>query len=189
MVLTPARTLVACALAVALAGSACIGARAPERLAQPTAIAAYVWLEGADGQPSDVPSAVGARIEGALRERNLVPQTLGDAALAARVASLPTTAARLAARAAAAPDAPYVLLVEARAAFFSQLSGRYRWDVDARSTLAARDDLEHAQASTVGVAAVLQYDHEREPDALAFVGQQLVGDLTTLVDRFFAGRD
>lgn len=190
MVLTSRRSWIALGVAGVAAGLAtaagCIGERRPERAAEPTGVAAYIWLEGADGSAVAVPDAVRARVDGLLRERNLVPTELDDRALAARLASLPTTEARLAALAAARPE-PWVLLVEARAAFFSQISGRYRWDVDARATLAARGDLEHAQASTLGVAAFLQYDHEREPEALSFVRPQLAADLGALLDRVLKG--
>src|SRR5262249_28447781 len=71
---------------------------------------------------------------------------------------------------------------------FSQLSGRYRWDVDAKITIADRTRLAEAMSSTVGVAAFLQYEHEREPEALMFVRRQVVDELGTLADKFFEGR-
>lgn len=173
----------------AAAGAGCIGSRPPERLAEATPVATLVWLETADGAAADVPDDVVRRVEAELRERNLVPKVIAGPeleALRARVQSARTTEARLEALAAAAPDAPWVLLIEARAVFFSQLAGRYRWDVDVRATMARRDDRDHAQASTVGVAAFLQYEHERESAALGFVRQQVVGDVVGLVDRALA---
>jgi len=168
-------------LPLALMLSACIGSRAPEKLATATPITYAIWLETGDGEAA-VPSAFPPYVEGELGERNLVPTRV-------TIADAPgTTQRRLEALARAAPDAPYLMIVEARATFFSQLSGRYRWDVDVRLTIADRTRLSDAMSSTVGVAAFLQYEHEREPEALMFVRRQVVDEVGALVDKFFDGR-
>lgn len=182
MVLSPPARLAA--LTVLLLG-ACIGTRAPERLATPTPIAVHVWLDGHDGAREAPPRVFLERLDALLRERNLVP--IDVALTGADVAGLRTTRGRLDALLATAPEPGHALLVEVRASFFSQLSGRYRWEVDMKATLAARADVALARVETAGVAAFLQYEHEREPDALAFVTRQLASSIGELVDQFFEG--
>jgi hypothetical protein len=156
--------------------SACLGTQPPLRLGTATPIAVVIQLESADGKSIGVPPEVRAGLEAQLRLRDLVPTwvdgaSLGDARTSDERVGLLT----------AASDAPWVLLVEARARFFSQLSGRYRWDVELRTSLVQRG--QDPQVSDLSVAAFLSFEHEREAEALAFVRRQLEDDVTTLVDR------
>lgn len=186
MVLTStphARALALVALALTLG---CIGARPPERLATATPIAVHVWLDGPESSAMTPPAAFVERLDAALRERNLVPVHAPSPLTSAR--DLVTTDRRLAAVLAAIPEPAHALLVEARVTFFSQISGRYRWDVDVRSTLAARAspaDPATSRSDTIGVAAFLQYAHEGSPEALDFVARQVVSAIASLVDRHF----
>lgn len=165
-------------LSLVLLVTACLGTAPPTRLASPTPIAVLVHLERADGSKVAVPAAVVAELEAALSARNLVPRRTEDLDFGLQR----TTRARLE-QVATASDAPWVLLVEARVRFFSQLTGRYRWEVEVRSSVAPRERLGEAQASDLAVAAFLQFEHEAEPEALAFVRRQLVADAVDLVDR------
>ncbi|MCC6622360.1 MAG: hypothetical protein IT385_13945 [Deltaproteobacteria bacterium] len=182
MVLISARRLSPLALVLALALTAglaaCIGARAPERLPTPTPIAVHVWLDGPDASGMTPPAAFVARLDAALGERNLVPAH-PPSPLPAR--DLVTTDRRLAAVRAAVPEPAHALLVEARVTFFSQISGRYRWDVDVRATIAT--SASSSRSDTIGVAAFLQYAHEGAPEALDFVARQVVSAVAALVDR------
>lgn len=165
-------------LALALWCSACLGTNPPMRLATSTPMAVLIHLERADGGPVTVPSAVVRDLAEALVARNIVPRTPD----AVDFFSQRTTRARLEALA-AKTDAPWVVLVEARARFFSQLTGRYRWEVEVRTSVAPRERLDEVQTSELEVAAFLQYQHESERDALAFVRRQLVSDVADLVER------
>ena len=159
---------------------ACLASTPPAKLSEPTRIAVELRLEGPDGSAVEAGPQLREQLTGELLRRNLVTMPLSLDLEQQR-----TTSRRLEVVAAdpAADGAPWVLLVEARARFFSQLSGRYRWEVEVRSTLAPRTALADAQASDLAVAAFLQYEHEGPGDAIAFVRRQLVDDVLGLVDR------
>ena len=163
-------------LAFAVVFSSCLGTQPPLRLATETPIAVALHLESASGQAMGVPPEVAAGLESQLRQRGLTPTWVAAASLG----DARTSAERIT-KLAAASDAPWVLLVEARARFFSQLSGRYRWDVELRTSLVQRGS--DPQVSDLSVAAFLSFEHEREGEALRFVRRQLEDDVTTLVDR------
>lgn len=166
--------LAACSLA------ACLASAAPSRLPEPTKIAVQLRLEGPDGAEVDAGPQLRELLTAELLRRNLVTMPL-----AVDLDQQRTTSRRLEATVAdpAGDGSPWVLLIEARARFFSQLSGRYRWEVEVRTTLASRAAPADAQASDLSVAAFLQYEHEGAGDAIAFVRRQLVDDVLGLVDR------
>lgn len=166
-------------VAVSVAG--CLATSPPQRLATATPIALQVQLEAADGRAVGVPASVVGELDALLAARNLQvvhAQPHGEAR---------TSEQRLAALVQAS-DTPWVLLVEARARFFSQLSGRYRWEVEVRTSLVAREHPDAPQVSDLSVAAFLSFEHEAEPDALAFVRRQLDDDIGALVDRVLGAR-
>ncbi len=165
-----------------LALAACLGTAPPRRLAEPTPIALVVHLESAGGEEREVPAAVGDALSRTLAARNLEVVAGPRAALAERRASDQRLEALI-----AATDAPWVMLVEARARFFSQISGRYRWEVELRTSLVSRARATSPQVSDLAVAAFLLFEHEAEPEALAFVRRQLVDDVGALVDRVVIG--
>jgi hypothetical protein len=84
---------------------------------------------------------------------------------------------------AASPEASWVLLVDGSARFFSQLTGRFRWDVTFEFALSRRDSSERLDTQGLSVPAFLQYEHEREPEAVEFVSRQLDTELEGLLDR------
>ena len=172
MVLTPRAVMV---LALALA-TACLGTSPPPRLATPTPVVLLVHLEGADGAPAAVPESVWQALLGELRARNLEPERVAEEVLG----EARTTEARLAALARAGA---WVVLVEARARFFSQLSGRYRWEVEVRSSVVAPTG---DSRSDLSVAAFLPFEREREPEALDFVRRQVAEELGAVIDRVVA---
>ena len=116
-------------------------------------------------------------VEATLRARNLVPTRVSAPDLGTRR----STADRLAALRVAHASAAWVLLVEVRARFFSQLGGRYRWDVAVKTSLVQGDGA--PQVSDLDVAAFLTFEHQREAEALDFVRRQLVSDVAALLDR------
>jgi hypothetical protein len=158
--------------------ASCLGTSPPKRLSVETPIALLVHLESASGEARPVPALVVRELAEALTARNFAVADAPVAALGDRRASDQRVQALL-----AATDAPWVLLVEARARFFSQLAGRYRWEVEVRSSLVARDQSAGAQASDLAVAAFLLFEHEAEAEALAFVRRQISDDVGALIDR------
>lgn len=167
---------------------ACLGGVAPQRLAEPTPVAVLVTLEAADGRMLTPSTSLTDALAGELAARNITPVAIEVGQLRERMKTLRTTEQRLAALAEAAPSAKAVVLVEASVTFFSRLSGRYRWEVDARTSVARREALGEALRSDAGVAAFMQYEHEREEAALTFAKKQVLDDALQTVDRFFAGQ-
>ncbi len=167
---------------------ACLGGVAPQRLAEPTPVAVLVTLEAADGRMLTPSISLTDALAGELAARNITPVAIEVGQLRERFKTLRTTEQRLAALAEAAPSAKAVVLVEASVTFFSRLSGRYRWEVDARTSVARREALGEALRSDAGVAAFMQYEHEREEAALTFAKKQVLDDALQTVDRFFGGQ-
>src|SRR5206468_1872883 len=79
-------------------------------------------------------------------------------------------------------EAPFVLLVELQPAFFSQLNGRNRWTVYARLS-AARRGAEPA-VDAFDVPVFLDFDHQREPEAVALAAQAIAERAGALFDSF-----
>ncbi len=165
----------------------CLGTTPPQRLATATPIAVHVQLESSAGDAIGVPAVVVQELEATLAARNLQPTRVPGGVLGdARTSGERVAALLRGTEGAGGAGAPWVLLVEARARFFSQLSGRYRWEVELRTTLVARDRPESAQASDLAVAAFLLFEHEGAAEALTFVRRQLDDDVGALVDRVMA---
>ena len=78
------------------------------------------------------------------------------------------------------PDAPYFLLVELRVHFFSQLDGRYRWEVASSLTAMKNDGVETRDAFELPV--ILQYDHEKQSAAINAASTDIATRLGVLLD-------
>ncbi|MBS1152529.1 MAG: glucosyl hydrolase family protein [Myxococcaceae bacterium] len=119
------------------------------------------------------PEKLKAQVSEALIVRNLA---LTDAGA---LSGVRFTAQRLEALRAADP-AGWVLLIEARATFFSQLEGRFRWTVSVKLTASSKPG--ELVEDTFSVPALLQFEHEREPQALAAVAGSIAQRAGTLLD-------
>ncbi|HZI11834.1 MAG TPA: alpha-amylase family glycosyl hydrolase, partial [Myxococcus sp.] len=85
-----------------------------------------------------------------------------------------------------APEAPLYLLVETRVSYFSQVSGRFSWEVYVRTT-AGRAKSQLAPTSVnQDYGAALQFDQQRENDAQLEVARQIAGQAAGLFDSFLA---
>jgi glycosidase len=181
----PSRALLALA-AAALAG--CVGPGRLTRLESPTGAALAVVLE-AEGRGAALatPPEVAATLAGALEVRNLSPVTIDAAVLAPAFARKRSTPDRLALVQAQAQAAPVLVVVEARASFYAQIEGRYRWTIRARLSVARAAALAEVQSEDVELPVVLRFDHQREADALIEAAPMLSRALAPLLDRFLAG--
>jgi hypothetical protein len=153
-----------------------------QRLAERAKVAVvYVVDRTGAGEPWSPPDSLKTAVAAELDQRNLevleLPlSTLGGQRL---------TDARLEAVKRAAGEAPFVLLVEQRVTFFSQLDGFYRWEVGTslsafrRGGATAKDPFE--------LPVLLQYDHEREPAALARSASDVATRAGVLLDGLLAG--
>jgi len=170
-------------LSPALAGCPVSGASVV-RLAEPADVAvAYVIDLDDRVEPVMAPGALDRRMARELSARNLIPVTVDDDALLSDFGRLRTTQQRVEHLLGLAGDAPWVLLVESRASFFSHLQGRYRWDVRARITLVPRGEPERAVSSGLSTGAFLLFEHEREREAVGSVARVIADESAELLDR------
>ncbi len=133
------------------------------------------------GDAAAAPDALKAQVKAELASHNLdVVEVPLEALKGQRLSD-----ARFAALKAARPDAAFLLLVELRVHFFSQLDGRYRWEVAATLT-AARGDGQQAR-EPFEVPVVLMYDHEKGPEAMASAAPDIANRVGALMDGLLAG--
>ncbi len=176
MVLKRILPLLAVALAACLPRPAVM--RAPEKT---TVVVAYVVDGDRDGSISDVPAGLRRDVEEALRQRGLEVKSLAFDSYAKVFRNVRDSQRRLAKL--TNSDAGLVLLVETKAAFFSPLNGRYRWTVYARMTAARKDGVAPLMAM-VDEPAFLDYEHEREPQALETAAGAIARRAGALLDDF-----
>ncbi len=166
---------------VLLAASACIPRVPVQRLPALTPIVvAYVVDPSYSGQATTAPATLKATVAEVLAERNLSPvelplEVVKDAKL---------TDARMAAMRANETAAPFLLLIELRVQFFSQLDGRYRWQVGTAVTAERRSSTQVKDAFEVPV--VLQFDHEKQPAAIVMAADDIKGRVAVLIDGLLA---
>ena len=169
---------------LALLGVSCATGTAPVRLAQPTPIAAGFVLDFSDLRKPEVPPA--GFVEGvgtALSDRNLLVKPVGPGEV---FGSLRETGARMSHLATLAQGADFLLLCETRAAFFSQLNGKYKWQVFAKLSVARTAEPAKALSAEVEFPALLDFDHEREAEALLAVVKVLAYRAGQVADRVIA---
>jgi hypothetical protein len=88
-------------------------------------------------------------------------------------------------RSSLAQGAPFLLLVEQRVQFFSQIDGRYRWEV-ATSLTASRSDGSMAK-DPFEIPVVLTFDHEKEREAIVTAASDVASRIGVLMDGLLVG--
>ncbi len=136
---------------------------------------------------SGVPDEVTDALFDALSSRNLTPEKLGEVGFAEAFTAKRTTLPRLTWFADEYRAADLVLLVELHPRYFSLLSGRYRWTVDATLTLANPSDLEAAVTTEVKFPIFMDFHHEKEPEVLIASVPLLERHLGFLLDEYLGG--
>ena len=168
---------------LALFLAACIHKAPAQRLPQAAPLAAALVADRRDGAGvEELPAEVQDRVFQEVSAHNLEPRAVDGAAT---LGTARNTQQRLALLARGG-DAPYLLLLEARVAYYDTLQGRFRWVVYARATVARRDDLLSAAASEFEVPVFLLYEHDREPEALKAAAAALAERTGALLDSFLA---
>lgn len=153
-----------------------------QRLAERAKVAvAYVVDPGYSGASYSPPEALQRAIRRELDEHNL---EVVDVPLEA-LASQRLTDARFEALRRTAPDASFFLLVEQRVHFFSQLDGRYRWEVAVALTASRRDGAMAKDPFEIPV--ILMYDHEKEREAIASAALDISNRVGLLMDGLMVG--
>ena len=162
-------------------GAGCIPRIPVQRLPTPTPIAvAYVVDASFAGESTTAPEQLKASINAVLAERNLLPVEVPLEV----VKNTKLTDARMAAMREGSTEAPFILLVELRVHFFSQLDGRYRWEVGTAMTLERRSGTQVKDSFEVPI--VLMFDHEKEAAAIVAAAPDIGNRLGVLVDGLLA---
>ena len=173
-------------LLILLGISACIQPTRPLRMSEQKSISLTMLMESdQDAAVQPLPAPLPEAIEQELEAHNLQVITLTQDKLA-DFATLRDTQRRI--EASATGDAPFVLLIESRAKFFSQLNGRYKWQVYYKLTLAEKGELHRALRRDFEFSAILRFDHQKEKEAVAASKDTLTKELRNLLNRFLAGR-
>lgn len=175
-------------IVVTLALAACVAQERVVRLDKPEDVQVALLMEAEDGSVAAVPAAVRDAVERELGKRNLVMRPVDHAAFAERFARMRDSGQRLRVLARELPKGP-LLLVEARASFFSQLAGRFRWAVSARLTLTDTTHDDPPLQEAMDLPAILELEHERAEEALASVARLLGERAGGLADVLLGGRD
>lgn len=178
------RTLSCAFLGWILAG--CLGSTPVVRLAEPATVAVHIVLEDAAGARVETPVSLPLAVNELLAERNLQPVWLEPAELGADLGTTRATPARVEALRAAAPNSDFVLLVQANARYFTQIAGRFRWDVALHTSFGSGAAGATTTESDTTVGAHLLFEHEREADALAYVRRQVADEVALVLDRTLA---
>ncbi|MBI4511738.1 MAG: glycosyl hydrolase [Deltaproteobacteria bacterium] len=124
----------------------------------------------------DAPDAFRDRLHRLVAERNFEPRPLDH-----RWDRVRLSKDRLAVMAQRS-EARYLLLVEARASFYAQLAGKFRWTVTLRASLGRRG--EEPLTTDFELPVILDFDHERAREALAASGAAAMQRLGPFLDRF-----
>ncbi len=138
------------------------------------------------GVVADVPAGLKQRVAEALSKRNLQVQEVPYEQYAAEFARVSESQRRFSVLMAQAPQAPLYLLVETRVSYFSQVGGRFSWEVYVRTTGGrAGSELEPTSVNR-DYGAALQFDHQRQDDAQLEVSRQIASQAAGLFDSFLA---
>jgi hypothetical protein len=134
-----------------------------------------------------VPDELAEALIGALSSRNLDPHVMDTADFAGEFAAKRNSLHRLTWLAGERGSSEQLLLIELSPRYFSLLSGRYRWTVDATLTLAAPSELESAVTTEVKFPIFMDFHHEREEEVLVASIPLLERHLGFLLDEYLGG--
>jgi glycosidase len=147
----------------ALVLGGCVPSSQVLRLQSRTQVAVAFVADSASGEVKVAPKGLRAQVAHALGQRNLEVQEFPFERFAEPFSKVRDTARRLELLA-ERTEAPLLLLVEAKATFFSQISGRYRWVVAGKVAAQAKDGGAPV-IRELELPVLLVFDHEREPEA------------------------
>lgn len=136
-----------------------------------------------DAPTADAPESLDKAIAAALSARKLMPTVLSPEQWQAALGPARSSEQREAALAAFSPSLPNVL-VELAPAFYSELSGQYRWTVGVKLSLAIPDSNTFDAAFSVPV--FLRYAHEGESEAVAAAAPVISRRLGEMADIWLA---
>ncbi len=168
-------------------GCGCLPRVAVQRQASRTTVAVlYLMDREQRAGVVEVPAQVKAQVTAALEARNLEAREVPLSSAAAALQNVRDSGRRYGQLTTLSGDAPLLLLVETRAAFFSQLSGRYRWTVNARLTAGRKGASADPSTESFEQAVFLDYEHEQEPEALTSAASAIAERAGSLFDSFLS---
>jgi hypothetical protein len=136
-----------------------------------------------DGVPDDL----AAVLRDVAEARNLQVSMLDAGQFGAEFAAKRNTLHRLDWLAERHGDDDLLLLIEIQPRFFSLLSGRYRWTVEATLSLMPRGKLEETVTATAQFPVFMEFHHEREPAVLSAAAAILERHVGYLLDEVLGG--
>ncbi len=169
------RAVAPCLALVLLCG--CLNKVPPQRLEKRAPIAVAFAVDNLEGAPEPFKQ----RLFEVLDKRNLEAREVPSSVVSAQR----LTAQRFEALKAAAGDAPFLLLVEVRAQFFTQMEGRFRWTVAVKFSAARAGD--PATSDAADFPAVLLFEHQKHVEAINEVSELVASRLAPLVDGLLVG--
>ncbi len=134
-----------------------------------------------------VPDDVTAVIVEVLQGHNLTPELLDEADFAEVFAAKRRTLHRVGYLSEHHSAADLLLLVETQPRYFSLLSGRYRWTVDATLSLVPPGNPDEAVTTEVSFPIFMEFHHEQEEEVLLAAAPVLERHLGHLLDEYLGG--
>ncbi len=147
------------------------------------AAVSYPDQPGVTGVPDDVAAVILEVVQG----HNLQPDVLTEADFAEVFATKRRTLHRVGYLSDHHPGADLLLLVETEPRYFSLLSGRYRWTVDATLSLVPPGHPDEAVTTEVSFPIFMEFHHEQEEEVLQASATVLERHLGHLLDEYLAG--
>lgn len=168
--------------------ASCIKQTPPVRLETPLTVAvAYVVDSSSELSVSEPPDEVKAAVEAELSKRNLVVTRIPHAQVAEAFAGQRDTARRYALLKATAAQSPLVALVELKTAFFSQLTGQYRWQVFGKISAGKTNETIDPNTDVFEKPIFHQFDHQRGREALVAAAPFIAERVGGVFDGFLRG--
>lgn len=168
---------------VAFTVAGCLPKVPRQRLAEPAKIAVgWIVDPSYSGSPFAPPAALKEAMQKEFDDHNLQVVEVPLEALAGQ--RLTDARFEVLKKAGQVQDAKFLLLVEQRVQFFSQIDGRYRWEVGTALT-AARIDGPSAK-DPFEIPVVLMFDHEKEAQAISTSASDVANRVGTLLDGVLA---
>ncbi len=154
--------------------------------AQSTALVA-LHSSPTGGSPTALPESVQQALLATLTEHNLPATPLSAERFGPGLQGKRLSPHRLSWLAENADGAKLIVLIETEVERYSELSGRYRWVVHLRTSVAPADNPSAAISRQTDFPVFLEHHHEREAEALLAAAPLLRRELSRLLDDWIAG--
>jgi hypothetical protein len=168
----------------------CVTANEPVRAPEATPVqSAWVLDPVGAGETQPLPTSLGDALEEVLAQRNLKRQGPDPKALAQVFSATRATPQRLEHLAAKKGAAKTLLLIEAKATYYSQLNGYFRWVVGVKATVADPDRPLALLEKRMSVPVFLRFNHQREADAVVAASHHIKKGVGELLDAWLKGHE